>query len=212
MRYFFPAESPSRNLTGNLRSRCTVVWLSRPGEHELVGNSETSRITITGRIRDDSPFLCCKHNYPRILDAYPLAIRRSGSVRANVRDSDHFSRRTTGRGIVVVFHVTELQENSLGGFPLKLSGISAWIIDRETERHLGEEVGGGHCRDLGQSEYVSCRFETFSGREDAAEFIVARQRGERCRIPCTGCARESTLEIKLLELWLDRTIIRPQLP
>lgn len=54
MRYFSPAKGPARNLTGNLRSRCTAIWLSRPGEHELVENSKTSRITTTGGILDDS--------------------------------------------------------------------------------------------------------------------------------------------------------------
>jgi len=52
---YFSKDSAERSRTGNSRSRCAAIWLSRPGEHEFLRNSETLRITTAGRIQAIHP-------------------------------------------------------------------------------------------------------------------------------------------------------------
>lgn len=78
MRYFSSAKGSSRNLTGNLRSRCTAIWLSCLAEHEFsYGIQKRWGLRWLAESVPLTLFLYWKLNYPQ--DTRDVSSRCGGS-------------------------------------------------------------------------------------------------------------------------------------
>lgn len=135
---------------------------------------------------NDSQFsfsLPCKHNYPRILDAIFSRYRDLGQFWANVGDSDHFSRRTTGR-IVMPFMFRSYKKTRWEDFRGAERNIRG-IIDRDRKTPRWER---GYHQDLGQPEYVMSHPALKHFRTAKMLPNLSSQNAAICRIPREICA------------------------